>query len=186
MRNYTHMSADEVVVESISTKLKWLARRLRWIDEWAEIERWISMMIKLETLKWNIEQHSRGERDLMGKRKENAKKRPRDTEAVEERVWINSSQRESRTPDSLHRKPREEGKQIKEPEWVNVQKKKKKDINHMKPPRVQVVHDLIEKTKMSPKVKLENGTMDWVQKPTRVDKHEARETTRVVFGVQID
>ena len=33
---------------------------LRWIDKWAKIERWTSMMIKRDTLKRNVEQHRKG------------------------------------------------------------------------------------------------------------------------------
>ena len=84
---------------------------------------------------------------------------------------------------AMVKKPKAEGKQVKEANLVNVQNKDK-DLNHMQPPRVQVDYH-IQRTKTPLKVQLESGTMVWVQsrskKPPRVEIHEAKESTRMLW-----
>ena len=54
MRDYTKISAEEFIVESLDMKLRWLARRLRKIDDHQEIIQWVSVVTSLKDLKQNF------------------------------------------------------------------------------------------------------------------------------------
>ena len=51
MRDYRGISADSFMVEGINNKLKWLARRLRHVDEHTDIENWGSAIRTLESVR---------------------------------------------------------------------------------------------------------------------------------------
>ena len=50
MRDYTTISDEEFVAESIEMKLRWLARQLRKIDKAEEIERWVLSVTSVHDL----------------------------------------------------------------------------------------------------------------------------------------
>ena len=51
MRDYRTMTADAFLVEGINNKLKWLARRIRHLDEHTEIEKWGTAIRTLEAVR---------------------------------------------------------------------------------------------------------------------------------------
>ena len=58
MRDYRKISAEEFTVESLDMKLRWLARRLRKIDNPGEIVQWVTVVSSLHRLKQSFKKKS--------------------------------------------------------------------------------------------------------------------------------